>query len=71
MSAPSTDPVLLQFPSPGVALLRLNRPQATTALSLELQALLSRYFVALADNPHALLYGQRAYRRAVGIEPKG
>ena len=51
MSAPSTDPVLLQFPSPGVALLRLNRPQATNALSLELQALLSRYFVALADNP--------------------
>ena len=51
MSAPSTDPVLLQFPSPGVALLRLNRPQATNALSLELQALLSRHFVALADNP--------------------
>ena len=35
MSAPSTDPVLLEFPSPGVALLRLNRPQATNALSLE------------------------------------
>ncbi len=26
--------------------------------------------VVLADNPHALLYGQRAYRRAVGLEPK-
>jgi flavin reductase (DIM6/NTAB) family NADH-FMN oxidoreductase RutF len=27
--------------------------------------------VTLADSPHALLYGQRAYRRAVGLEPKG
>ena len=51
MSDPSAAPVLLEFPAPGVALLRLNRPQATNALSLELQALLSRYFTELADNP--------------------
>ena len=51
MSDPSAAPVLLEFPTPGVALLRLNRPQATNALSLELQALLSRYFVELAQNP--------------------
>ena len=51
MSDPSAAPVLLEFPAQGVALLRLNRPQATNALSLELQALLSRYFSELADNP--------------------
>lgn len=48
MSDPSAAPVLLEFPTPGVALLRLNRPQATNALSLELQALLSHYFTQLA-----------------------
>ena len=51
MSDPSAAPVLLEFPTPGVALLRLNRPQATNALSLELQGLLSRYFTELAYNP--------------------
>jgi enoyl-CoA hydratase len=44
-------PVLLSFPEKGVAELRLNRPQATNALSLELQTLLSQYFIELADNP--------------------
>ncbi|WP_278938261.1 enoyl-CoA hydratase [Pseudomonas helleri] len=44
-------PVLLERPLPGVALLRLNRPHATNALSLELQALLSRYFTELALDP--------------------
>ena len=51
MSDPSAAPVLLEFPTPGVALLRLNRPQATNALSLELQALLSHYFTQLAADP--------------------
>ena len=51
MSDPTAAPVLLEFPTPGVALLRLNRPLATNALSLELQALLSRYFTELAENP--------------------
>ena len=44
-------PVLLERPLPGVALLRLNRPHATNALSLELQALLSQYFSELALDP--------------------
>lgn len=42
--------VLLSFPEEGVAELRLNRPHATNALSLELQTLLSRYFSELAGN---------------------
>lgn len=46
-----TPPVLLQRPEPGIALLRLNRPQATNALSLELQTLLAGHFAELADNP--------------------
>ena len=47
----SAPPVLLERPLPGVALLRLNRPHATNALSLELQALLSRYFSELSADP--------------------
>lgn len=42
--------VILSFPEEGVAELRLNRPHATNALSLELQTLLSKYFSELADN---------------------
>lgn len=44
-------PVLLSFPETGVAKLQLNRPHATNALSLELQTLLSNYFVELSNNP--------------------
>ncbi len=44
-------PVLLDYPEAGVARLTLNRPRVNNALSLKLQALLSEYFVALADNP--------------------
>lgn len=44
-------PVLLDYPEAGVARLTLNRPRVNNALSLRLQALLSEYFVALADNP--------------------
>ena len=39
--------VILSFPEEGVAELKLNRPQATNALSLELQTLLSKYFTEL------------------------
>lgn len=42
--------VLLSFPEAGVAELKLNRPLATNALSLELQTLLSKYFTELAGN---------------------
>lgn len=39
--------VLVEHPEPGVALVRLNRPEATNALSLTLQAQLSQAFVEL------------------------
>lgn len=44
-------PVLLERPEAGIALLRLNRPHATNALSLELQALLSQHFSELGADP--------------------
>lgn len=48
-TSPSSQSALLcERPSEGVALLRLNRPQATNALSLELQALLSEQFRQLS-----------------------
>ena len=47
----SSDTVLLERLEGGIALLSLNRPTATNALSLELQQCLSEYFVQLsADN---------------------
>lgn len=45
---PDDDELLLETPEEGVALLRMNRPAATNALSLTLQAALSRAFTALA-----------------------
>ncbi|MNN34312.1 putative enoyl-CoA hydratase echA8 [compost metagenome] len=51
MAADNLPPVLLDFPAEGVARLRLNRPQATNALSLELQAQLSRHFAELGSDP--------------------
>lgn len=43
--------VLLERPEEGVALLTLNRPAATNALSLELQQCLSDHFSALSNDP--------------------
>ena len=40
--------VLVEFPADGVAVVRLNRPEATNALSLPLQAQLSQAFIDLA-----------------------
>ncbi|WP_432470388.1 enoyl-CoA hydratase [Amphritea sp. HPY] len=48
MTVSNEQPVLLQRPEEGVAVLRLNRPHATNALSLELQHQLSDYFAELA-----------------------
>ena len=45
-SAPAE--VIVERPHEGVALVRLNRPEATNALSLSLQALLSETFTALS-----------------------
>jgi enoyl-CoA hydratase/carnithine racemase len=42
------DTLLLEHPEPGIAVLRLNRPHATNALSLELQQQLNRRFTELA-----------------------
>ena len=43
--------VLLTRPHPFVALVTLNRPTASNALSLELQTLLAEHFAALAHDP--------------------
>ncbi len=40
--------LLIDYPGDGVAVVRMNRPQATNALSLNLQALLSSAFTQLA-----------------------
>jgi enoyl-CoA hydratase/carnithine racemase len=40
--------LLVEYPEEGVAVVRLNRPQATNALSLSLQAALSGAFTALS-----------------------
>ena len=41
----------VEYPGGGVAVVRLHRPQATNALSLNLQALLSEAFTQLAADP--------------------
>ncbi len=57
MPAPSPEssadaaPAVLERPDDGVAVIRLNRPQAANALSLELQALLSELFRAAGADP--------------------
>lgn len=43
--------VLLETPAEGVALLRINRPEARNALSLRVRDLLLQHFTALADDP--------------------
>jgi enoyl-CoA hydratase/carnithine racemase len=47
-ASPLDDELLLECPADGVALLRMNRPEATNALSLNLQARLSAAFTALS-----------------------
>lgn len=42
--------VVVDFPEPGVAQVCLNRPKVNNALSLELQAQLSRHFAELGQN---------------------
>ncbi|AJO76087.1 enoyl-CoA hydratase [Pseudomonas sp. MRSN 12121] len=54
MSCPSVSPqplVLLEQPAPGVALLRLNRPQALNALNMALREALAEHFRRLDDCP--------------------
>ena len=53
----SAPEVLVERPADGVALLRLNRPQAKNALSLNMQAQLSQAFVELSadDSVHCIV----------------
>ncbi|MBF0676599.1 MULTISPECIES: enoyl-CoA hydratase [unclassified Pseudomonas] len=44
-------PVLLERPEPGIALLRLHRPDVRNALSPDLQAMLAAQFSMLSDDP--------------------
>ncbi|MDY7218022.1 enoyl-CoA hydratase [Denitrificimonas sp. JX-1] len=57
MTDHNESPVLLDYPELGVARVTLNRPRVNNALSLELQALLSKYFLQLSSDPeiHCIL----------------
>jgi enoyl-CoA hydratase len=47
----STEVVLVERPAEGVALVRLNRPEALNALNAEVGTLLARYMAQLAEAP--------------------
>lgn len=49
-TSPSAEPVVLEWPRPGVALLRLNRPDRLNAMTSELVESLHRHFDDLAVN---------------------
>jgi enoyl-CoA hydratase/carnithine racemase len=51
VSEASLPEILVQYPEAGVALVLLNRPDATNALSLSLQAQLADAFAALSNDP--------------------
>lgn len=69
---PSQD-VVVERPAEGVALVRLNRPEATNALSLTLQAQLSAAFTALAadDSVRAIVLTGGDQVFAAGGDIKG
>ncbi len=48
--APGANEVLLEFPSPHIAIVRLNRPQVRNALDLGIRKELATVFRSLADN---------------------
>lgn len=48
---PAASELLVECRDDGVAVVRMNRPEATNALSLNLQALLSQAFTRLAGDP--------------------
>ena len=50
-SSPSSETVVLEWPRPGVALLRLNRPDRLNAMTTELVQSLHRHFDELSVHP--------------------
>jgi len=44
------DPVLLERPAEGVALIRINRPEARNAINLEVRKLLARHLIELGED---------------------
>lgn len=50
-SSSASEPVLLEWPRPGVALLRLNRPDRLNAMTTELVQSLHRHFDELSVHP--------------------
>jgi enoyl-CoA hydratase/carnithine racemase len=44
-----TDVVLVERPTQGVALIRINRPEARNALNMEVRRLLAHHLTAVAD----------------------
>jgi len=46
-----TEPVLVERPAEGVALVRINRPEARNALNMQVRRLLAQHLTAFADDP--------------------
>lgn len=46
-----SESVLVEHPAPGVAVIRLNRPEARNALNQQVRAALAEHFIALGNDP--------------------
>ena len=51
MTAPVVPVVLLEHPADGVALIRLNRPDARNALNMEVRHLLAKHVAEVTEDP--------------------
>ena len=61
--------VVLEYPAPGVALLKINRPEAKNALNTEVRQGLAEHFTALGRRPRGALH--RADRGRVRLRRGG